>query len=59
MDLVMLTFFGSRERTLREWKAIVERVDEQLVVRCESPTGSSSDILDIVWKEKSGQTANP
>lgn len=52
----MLTFFGARERTLWEWKEIVEKADGQLEIRYESTTGTSSDILDIVWKEKSGQT---
>ena len=59
MDLVMLTFFGARERTLKEWKKIVERVDARLEIKLESTFGSASDILDIVWKESSEQPISP
>ncbi|KAG8526577.1 uncharacterized protein KY384_008778 [Bacidia gigantensis] len=50
MDLVMLTFFGARERTLREWKEIVGKADERFEVRYqEAAPGTPSDILDVVW----------
>lgn len=51
MDLVMLTFFGARERTLDEWKHIVRTADERFEVRYkQSASGPPSDILDVVWK---------
>ena len=55
----MLTFFGARERTLREWQEIVERADGRLKIRYKYTTGNYSDILDIVWKDNGGQTTNP
>lgn len=46
----MLTFFGSRERTLREWKDIVGRADHRFEVNFKSnASGHQSDILDVVW----------
>ena len=47
MDLVMLTFFGARERTLREWKDIVSKADSKFEVKYEQDSG----ILDVVWRE--------
>ena len=50
MDLVMLTFFGARERTLAEWKDIVRNADSRFEVRYRaSVDGPPSDILDVVW----------
>ena len=50
MDLVMLTFFGARERTLREWKDVVERADHRFEVGYNNTAdGHQSDILDVVW----------
>ena len=54
MDLVMLTFFGARERTLREWSDIVRKADSRFEVRYNTATsGPPSDIIDIVWHMKS------
>ena len=51
MDLVMLTFFGARERTLREWKDIIRTADERFEVEYKHvESGQPSDILDVVWK---------
>ena len=49
MDLVMLTFFGARERTLREWKDIISKADSRFEVRCDIASDPPSDILDVVW----------
>ena len=51
MDLVMLTFFGSRERTLREWKNIVSRADHRFEVKFKgAASGHQCDVLDVVWQ---------
>lgn len=50
-DLVMLTFFGSRERTLKEWKDMIRQADERFEVNYTSPaSGPPSDVLDLVWR---------
>ncbi len=46
MDLIMLTFFGARERSLDDWTAIVKEADPHLQI---GYSGAPSDILDIVW----------
>jgi hypothetical protein len=33
MDLNMMTFFGSRERTLEDWQSIVHRADPRLSMK--------------------------
>ena len=46
MDLIMLTFFGARERTLSDWTTIVKQADPNLRVHY---GGAPSNVLDIVW----------
>ena len=46
----MLTFFGARERTLREWEHIIMQADQRFEVNCrDSASGSSNDLLKVVW----------
>ena len=49
MDLIMLTFFGARERTLKDWTAIVKRADPNMRI---AYGGAPSNVLDITWDER-------
>ena len=49
----MLTFFGARERTLREWKDVVRRADHRFEVHYrDSAREHQGDILDVVWNSR-------
>ena len=51
MDLVMLTFFGARERTLGEWEEIIKRADQNFEVNYKDAEGGPpSDIIDVDWR---------
>ena len=50
MDLVMLTLFGARERTLKEWTVIIKEADLRFDVSyTNSNSGPPSNIIDITW----------
>lgn len=55
MDLIMLTFFGARERTLSDWTAIVKEADSNLQVKYSYPP---SNVLDVVWNESKKNSAS-
>jgi hypothetical protein len=45
----MMTFFGSRERNLEEWRDLVRRVDPRLTMKAISL--NPGDLIDIQWAE--------
>ena len=52
MDLVMLTLFGARERTLKDWTILIKDADSRLDISyIKSNSGPPSNIIDIIWKE--------
>jgi len=55
MDLIMLTLFGARERTLSDWTAIVKQADSNLQVKYSYPP---SNVLDVVWNESNQNSAS-
>ncbi|KAI1318231.1 O-methyltransferase-like protein [Xylariaceae sp. FL0255] len=46
-DLNMTTFFGSRERTLADWKELIKTADSRLAVRLVEI--GNDRLLDITW----------
>jgi len=51
MDLIMLTLFAARERTLKDWTKIIEEVDSRFEVHHTTPDlGPPSNIIHIIWK---------
>lgn len=50
MDLNMLEYFGSRERTLADWEAMLKEADESFELKSAvKPPGGQSYILEVVW----------
>lgn len=51
MDLSMLTYFGSRERTFEDWQALLRDADPRFVLRTTTKPGDPPpNILDVLWK---------
>ncbi|KAM7195870.1 6-hydroxytryprostatin B O-methyltransferase [Rhypophila sp. PSN 637] len=49
-DLNMAAIFNSRERTLREWKALFQQADERFVFKgVTKPEGSALSMMEVVW----------
>ncbi|KAM7218646.1 6-hydroxytryprostatin B O-methyltransferase [Rhypophila decipiens] len=49
-DLNMAAIFNSRERTLREWKALFHQADERFVFKgVTKPEGSALSMTEVVW----------
>ncbi|KAM7187060.1 6-hydroxytryprostatin B O-methyltransferase, partial [Naviculisporaceae sp. PSN 640] len=49
-DLNMAAIFNSRERTLREWKALFRQADERFVFKgMNKPKGSALTVMEVVW----------
>lgn len=47
----MLTLFGARERTLKDWTTVIEEADSMFDVRyAKSNAGPPSNIIDITWR---------
>lgn len=56
MDMNMGCFFNARERTLKEWKALLAAADERFVLKqLIEPERSMLMLLEIVW-DPSGST---
>ncbi|KAK7977033.1 S-adenosyl-L-methionine-dependent methyltransferase [Apiospora saccharicola] len=56
MDMSMGCFFNARERTLKEWKALLVAADERFVLKqLIEPERSMLALLEIVW-DPSGST---
>ena len=50
MDINMLTFFGSHERTLAEWEKLFEDTDERFkLVSVKGAENRPNMILDVAW----------
>ncbi|KAJ5605514.1 S-adenosyl-L-methionine-dependent methyltransferase [Penicillium lagena] len=48
MNLQMLTMFNAKERTLHEWKSLLEQADRRLHIKSViTPVGSQDSILEI------------
>nr|POE49519.1 o-methyltransferase bik3 [Quercus suber] len=51
MDLDMLTYFGSREKSIADWKAILEEADPRFLLRdAIKPTHDINYVLDVEWR---------
>ena len=54
-DLFMKMMFNSRERTEADWTALLQIADERFSIRkISTPRGSELGILDVEWKDNSG-----
>ena len=50
MDINMLIFFGSRERSLREWEEMLKKADPRYkLVKATQAEDQPSTILDVEW----------
>jgi hypothetical protein len=47
LDMVMLTIFGAKERTERDWKELFAKVDERLEIRNMHYSPSGAGLLEI------------
>ena len=46
----MLTLFGARERTLKDWTAVIKEADLRFDISyTSSDAGRPSNIIDIIW----------
>ena len=51
MDLIMLTFFAARERTLKDWTSIIREADSRFDISyANSDYGPPSNIIDVTWR---------
>lgn len=50
MDLSMLTWFGSRERTVDDWEKIFKAASPNFQLRHAKPAGMNYNI-DVEWTE--------
>jgi hypothetical protein len=51
MDLNMLIYFGSRERTLDEWSVLLQAADPRYFLRgVKQVAGQPNTILDVGWE---------
>ena len=51
LDLVMLSFFNSREREKADWEGLFREADERFKeVRVWTPEGSSFAIIEATWR---------
>ena len=49
-DLVMLSFFNSREREKADWESLFRDADERFQeIKIWVPEGSSFDIIEATW----------
>lgn len=49
-DLNMAAVFNSRERTLREWRALFAEADSRFVFKSvRKPEGSALAVMEVVW----------
>ena len=56
MDVNMLVFFGSRERTLEEWRALLGEADVRFVLRGVSRARERPNVvLDVEWMGEGGE----
>ena len=56
MDVNMLVFFGSRERTLEEWRALLGEADKRFVLRGVSRARERPNVvLDVEWMGEGGE----
>jgi hypothetical protein len=50
MDINMLAYFGSRERTISEWAELLKKADPRFKLeKTERAPGEASTILDVIW----------
>lgn len=51
MDLNMLAYFGSRERTKADWEDLIKGTDERFDVRFPPPLpGEPMRMIEVTWK---------
>lgn len=52
MDLIMLTFFAAKERTLKDWVTVIKGADSRFnVAYANSISGPPSNIIDVTWSD--------
>jgi hypothetical protein len=59
LDMVMLTLFGAKERTTRDWRGLLERSDKRLEIRKMHYSPSGAGLLEIRLKQEEGYASTP
>ena len=60
MDINMLVFFGSRERTLEDWKALLREADPRFeLVKTTRASDQPNTILEVAWRGLQIQLGSP
>jgi hypothetical protein len=57
LDLIMLTMFGAKERTERDWRGLLAKVDKRLEIRKMHYSPSGAGLLEI--RLKLGEDCQP
>ncbi|KAL8934423.1 MAG: hypothetical protein Q9216_005923 [Gyalolechia sp. 2 TL-2023] len=55
MDINMLIFFGSRERTIREWEKLLQEADGRFRLQGVREGKGPNMILDVMWVTTTGE----
>ena len=50
MDLIMLTFYNSREREESEWISLIKQVDGRFDVKIWPPQADMMAIIEATWR---------
>lgn len=52
MDINMLVFFGSRERTYEDWRELLSTADSRFeLLGIESAPNQHNSVLRVMWRE--------
>lgn len=50
----MLAYFGSRERTQRDWEELIKSADARFIVRFPPPPEEPRRIIEVGWTGEGG-----
>ena len=58
MDITMLIYFGSRERTVGEWREMLAEADERFeLIRASRDPRQPNTLLEVGWRDGHGKSA--
>lgn len=58
-DMIMLTYFGGKERTEKNWRQLLEMADKRLEIVNINYSPSGAGLLEIRLKQEPGSISTP
>lgn len=56
----MMIYFGSRERTVEDWRYLLSEVHPQFEIQgSKAATGQANVVIDVIWKRPTGEDSQP